>query len=155
MIGETVWLSISLAWYAASLAVAVVALSIRQNSTKPKQRNETTTLNVKRERNSYTTPHIGNKPSGLDRQLPPATYAVSPSNQETLSKPITSTQETQTQNSNLHIDDATPVGAVPHSPSQIGRQPAQANVNHSNTYSKRHQNQHQTLHIVCPTPTRS
>ena len=117
MIGETVWDSISLAWYAASLAVAVVALSIRQNSTKPKPNSETTTPNAKPAKNSYTTPPIVNKLNGYGQQPPPATYAVSPSSQETVSKLIMSMQETQTQNSKLHIEDATPAGEPPHSTS--------------------------------------
>ena len=112
----TVWDSISLALSVALLVVALAALHTSKHWIQHKQRNATVTLNAKRERNSYTTPPIVNKHSGLETPLPPATYAVSHSYQETASKLITSKQETLTAHSQQHTDDATLVGVInPHS----------------------------------------
>lgn len=120
MIG-TLWHSINLALCVALLVVALAALHTSKNWTQHKQRNATVTLNAKRGKNSYTTPHIVNKHSGSETLPPPATYAVYPSCQETLSKLTTLKQETQTHNSKQHIEGATPVGAVPHSPSNTSQ----------------------------------
>lgn len=114
----TLWDSTSLALTVALLVVALAALHTSKHWTQHKQRNATVTLNVKRERNSYTTPHIVNKPSGLETPPLPATYAVSPSNLETPLKLTMLKQETQTVNSKQHIEDATPVGVVPPFPSR-------------------------------------
>ena len=115
MIG-TVWDSINLALSVALLVVALAALHTSKNWTQHKQRNATVIHNAKRGKNSYTTPTIVNKHSGLETPPPPATYAVYPSCQETRLKLIMLMQETQTVNSNLHIEDATPVGVLPPSP---------------------------------------
>ena len=112
-----IWPSISLALYVALLVAAVAAQHINNSWTLHKQRNVTTTLNAKRERNSYTTLTIGNKHNGLGLQLPPATYAVYPSSQVMLSRLIMLMQETQTVNYLQHIEDATPVEVAPPSPS--------------------------------------
>jgi hypothetical protein len=125
----TVWDSISLALSVALLVVALAALHTSKHWIQHKQRNATVTLNAKRERNSYTTPPIASKHSGSETLPPPATYAVYPSCQETVSKLIMSKQETPTQNSKQLTEDATPVGVVPPSPSTTpathGRQTAQ------------------------------
>ena len=114
MIG-TVWDSINLALFVALLVVALAALNTRLNSTSYRLKNATATLNAKRERNSYITLNIRSKPSGLETQPPPATYAVYPSSQETPSKQITLMQETQTVNYLQHTDGVTPVGVAAHS----------------------------------------
>jgi len=115
MIG-TLWDSISHVWFVALLVVALAALHTSKHWTQHKRRNATVTLNVKRAKNSYTTPTIANKRSGSETLPPPATYAVYPSCLETLSKLTTLKQETQTVNSKQHIEGATPVGAInPHS----------------------------------------
>ena len=116
MIG-TLWPFVNLALNVVWLVGVLVALIINERTMKSLKRSETTILNVLRERNSYTTPPIVNKLNGYGQQPPPATYAVSPSSQETVSKLIMSMQETQTQNSKLHIEDATPAGEPPHSTS--------------------------------------
>ena len=124
----TVWDSISLALSVALLVVALAALHTSRNWTQHKQRNETATLNAKRERNSSTTPPTASKHSGSETQPQYATYAVSPSCQETLSKLIMSKQETPTANYLQHTDDATPAGVAPHypnTPPTQGRQTAQ------------------------------
>ena len=113
----TLWDSINLALSVALLVVALAALHTSKHWTQHKQRNATATLNAKRERNSYTTPPIANKPSGLETQPPPATYAAYPSYQETPSKQIMLMQETQTHNYLQRTKDATPVGVVPPLPS--------------------------------------
>ena len=115
MIG-TVWDSINLALSVALLVVALAALHTKANSTLYKQRSVIVTLNAKRAKNSYTTTPIVNKPSGLETQLPPATYATSPSSLETVSKLITLKQETPTAHSQQHTEDATPAGVTPHYP---------------------------------------
>ena len=115
MIG-TLWDSTNLALFVALLVVALAALHTSKNSTQHKQRNATATLNAKRAKNSYTTTPTVNKPSGYETPPPPATYATYPSNQATVSKPIMSSQETQTVNYFQRTDDATPVGVTnPHS----------------------------------------
>ena len=134
----SIWHSINLALIVALLVAALAALHTSKHSTQHKQRNATQTLNAQRAKNSYTTTPIENKHSGLETPPPPATYAVYPSCQETLSKLTTLKQETQTVNSNLHIDGATPVGAVPHSTSTPSHTPDTANTKHSNTYSTQH-----------------
>lgn len=116
MIG-TVWDSINLALSVALLVVALAALHTSKHWAQHKQRNATATLNAKRERNSYTTPPIVNKHSGLETPLQSATYATYPSCQETVSKLIMSKQETQTVNSKQLTENATPVGGRPLSPS--------------------------------------
>ena len=112
----TLWDSTSHVLFVALLVVALAALHTSKNWTQHKQRNATQILNAKRAKNSYTTTPIANKPSGLETQQPPATYAVYPSNQVTISKLITLKQETQTAHSQQHTEDATPVEVTPHSP---------------------------------------
>jgi hypothetical protein len=126
----TLWDSINLALSVALLVVALAALHTSKHWTQHKQRNATMIHNAKRERNSYTTPHIVNKPSGLETPPPPATYAVSPSSQETPSKQITLKQETQTHNYSQHTDGATPVGVAAHSPNRNNSTETQANKQH-------------------------
>ena len=111
MIG-TVWDSINLALSVALLVAALAALHTSKHWTQHKQRNATATLNAKRERNFYITLNIRSKPSGLETPPPPATYAVYPSNQATLSKQITSMQETQTVNYLQHTDGVTRAGVT-------------------------------------------
>jgi hypothetical protein len=113
----TLWHSINLALIVALLVAVLAALHTSKNWTQHKQRNATVIHNAKLAKNSYTTPPIANKHSGLETQLPPATYAAYHSNLETGLRQITSRQEIQTHNSKQHIKDATPVGVVPHSPS--------------------------------------
>ena len=129
MIG-TVWDSINLALSVALLVVALAALHTSKHWTQHKQRNATVIHNVKRAKNSYTTPHIENKHSGLETPPPPATYAVSPSCLETLLKLITLKQETQTHNYSQPIDGATPVGVAAHSPNRNNSTETQANKQH-------------------------
>lgn len=114
-----IWDSINLALNVVWLVGVLVALIINERTMKSLKRSETTILNVLRERNSYTTTPIANKPSGLETPPPPATYAAYPSSQATPSKQIMSMQETQTHNSLQHTEDATPVGVTPPSPSHI------------------------------------
>lgn len=116
MIG-TLWDSINLALSVALLVVALAALHTSKHWTQHKQRNATVTLNAKRGKNFYTTLNIRSKPSGLETQPPPATYAVSPSCLETLSKLTTLKQETPTANYSQHTDGATLAGVAHHSPS--------------------------------------
>ena len=121
---ETLWDSINLALYVALLVAAVVALHTRASLTRYRLRSVTTTLNAKRERNSSTTLTIANKHSGYVRQLPYATYATYPSNQETASRQIMSMQETQTHNYSQHTDAATRAEATPPSPSTHTHSPS-------------------------------
>ena len=128
---ETLWPFVSLALFVALSVAALAAPHIKPNMMTPRTNNATATLNASRAKNSYTTTPTENKPSGLETQQPPATYAVYPSSQETLSKQIMSMQETQTVNSNLHIKDATPVGVPAPSPNQHNNtQPTHATHNH-------------------------
>lgn len=115
MIG-TLWASTNHVLLVALLVVALAALHTSKNWTQHKQRNATVTLNAKRGKNSYTTPIIVNKHSGLETQPQSATYAVSPSCLETRLKLTTLKQETQTHNSSQHTEGATPVGVADHSP---------------------------------------
>jgi len=115
MIG-TLWDSINHVLFVALLVVALAALHTSKNLIQHKQRNATQTLNAKLAKNSYTTTPTANKPSGLETQPPPATYATSPSSQETVSKLIMLKQETQTVHYLQHTEDATPAGVTPHYP---------------------------------------
>ncbi len=126
----TLWDSISHVWFVALLVVALAALHTSKHWTQHKQRNATMIRNAKRGKNSYTTPHIVNKPSGLETPPPPATYAVYPSNQATPLKLIMSKQETPTHNYSQHTDGATPVGVAAHSPNRNNSPETQANKQH-------------------------
>ena len=128
---ETLWPFVSLALFVALSVAALAAPHIKPNMMTPRTNNATATLNASRAKNSYTTTPTENKPSGLETQQPPATYAVYPSSQETLSKQIMSKQETQTANYFQHIEDATPAGVPAPSPNHNQQsQPTHTTHNH-------------------------
>jgi hypothetical protein len=110
----TLWDSINLALSVALLVVALAALHTSKNWTQHKQRSTTLIHNAKREKNSCTPPTTVSKPSGLETQQPPATYASSPSYQETRLKQITLTQETQPAHSYQPTEGATKAEETPH-----------------------------------------
>lgn len=107
MIGALWVTSISLALYVVLSVAVLVALTVKPNTTPLGMLQEIQTLAGWRGKKNTTTPHIGDKLNGLDRQLRYATYAVYPSNLVTPSRLIMSSQETRTANCYQLTDYAT------------------------------------------------
>jgi hypothetical protein len=104
----TLWATlISLALYVALSVAVLVALTVKPSTTLLVTLLETLTLDASREKKNTTTPHIGDKLSGLGRLLRYATYAVYPSSLVTPLRLIMSSQETRTHNCYQLTDYAT------------------------------------------------
>jgi len=114
---ELLWVtSVNHALIVGLLVAVLAALTVKPNTTRPVTLQGIETLNGWRERKPSTTPNTVSKPNGYGPLPLSATYAASPSNQATTSKPIMSNPETQTLHFFQHTDYATNAEATPPSP---------------------------------------